>query len=279
MNRQRQAQLPGREPTATRPRTGSMNCRQPETGWFHVTIAVRGETMLIDEDGPPRADTPCFPPAVGGSGAGVLTAEVIRENQDWVRGLSATGDIYERASRRLYALLLRTALAEARRIGSRLRLAGPEVDDLAHQAAADALLTITGKVETFRGESKFTTWAYKFVIFAVAAKVNRHYWQRAAIALDDGDWNALPARVGGGPEDWAEARDLAKAVRRAVDESLTARQRAVFVALVVDETPMDVLVSRLNSTHNAIYKTMFDARKKLRSALVRGGYLSVLHRA
>lgn len=115
--------------------------------------------MPIDNDGPPRVDTPCFPPAVGGSGAGGLTAEVIRENQDWVRGLSATGDIHERVSRRLYAFLLCMALAEARRIGSRLRLAGPEVDDLAHQAA-DALLTITGKVETFRGESKFTTWAY-----------------------------------------------------------------------------------------------------------------------
>lgn len=91
--------------------------------------------------------------------------------------------------------------------------------------------------------------------------------------------NALPARVGGGPEDWAEARDLANAVRRAVDESLTARQRAVFVALVLDETPMTVLVNRLDSTHNAIYKTMFDARRKLRSALVRGGYLSGQQRA
>ncbi|MGW5360591.1 sigma-70 family RNA polymerase sigma factor [Actinopolymorpha pittospori] len=228
--------------------------------------------MPVDEDRPPQADTPCFP-AGGGSGAGVRTAEVIRENQDWVRGLSASGDIHERASRRLYALLLRTALAEARRIGSRLRLAGPEVDDLAHQATADAVLTITGKVETFRGESRFTTWAYKFVIFAVAAKVNRHFWQRGAIVLDDGDWNALPARVGG-PEDLVEARDLANAVRRAVDESLTARQRAVFVALVLEETPMDVLVNRLDSTHNAIYKTMFDARRKVRSALVRGGYLS-----
>lgn len=234
--------------------------------------------MPIDEDPTSRADTPPFLP-VGGSGAGTLTSEVIGENQDWVRGLSATGDVHERASRHLYALLLRAALAEARRIGSRLRLAGPEVDDLAHQAAADALLTITGKVETFRGESKFTTWAYKFVIFAVAAKVNRHFWQRAGLALDDGDWNALPARIGVGPEDWAEAHDLANAVRRAVDEALTARQRAVFVALVLDETPMNVLVDRLDSTHNAIYKTMFDARKKLRSVLVRDGYMSGPQRA
>ncbi|TDE14218.1 sigma-70 family RNA polymerase sigma factor [Jiangella asiatica] len=228
--------------------------------------------MPIEENDPPRTDTPGLPPAVGGNSARVLTADVIRENQDWVRGLSATGDTQERASRHLYSLLLRAAQAEARRVASRLQLAGPEADDLAHQAAADALLTITSKVEAFRGESKFTTWAYKFVIFAVAGKVNRHFWQRAGMALDDGDWDAFPAR-GGGPEDWVEARDLANAVRHAVDEALTARQRAVFVALVLDETPMNVLASRLDSTHNAIYKTMFDARKKLRSTLVRGGYL------
>lgn len=228
--------------------------------------------MPIEENGPPREDTPCFPPAVGGSGTRVLAADVVRENREWVRGLSATGDTHERVSRHLYALLLRAALAEARRVGSRLRLAGPEVDDLAHQAAADALLTITGKLRTFRGESRFTTWAYKFVIFAVAGKVNRHFWHRAGLTLDDGDWNAIPAR-GVSPEDWAEASDLANAVRHAVDEALTARQREVFVALVLDETPMNILADRLGSTHNAIYKTMFDARKKLRSTLVRGGYL------
>ncbi|WP_432875127.1 sigma-70 family RNA polymerase sigma factor [Kribbella sp. CA-245084] len=173
----------------------------------------------------------------------------------------------------MYDVLLRAAKAEARRRSARLRLAGPELDDIAHQAAADALLAISGKVETFRGDCKFTTWAYKFVIFDVAAKVNRHFWQRAGVAFDDEDWERLPARIGIEPEAQAESRDLMNAVRRAVDEKLTAKRRLVFVALALNGMPTDVLADQLGATQNAIYKMMFDARRKLRTALVDAGFL------
>ncbi|GAA1567653.1 MULTISPECIES: RNA polymerase sigma factor [Kribbella] len=203
----------------------------------------------------------------------VVSPEVAGENQLWVRDLSSDGDRWEAASRRLYDVLLRAARSEAGRRAARLRLGGPELDDIAHQAAADALLTICGKVGTFRGDCKFTTWAYKFVIFDVAAKVNRHFWQRGGVAFDDEDWERLPARLGIEPEAHAESRDLMQAVHRAVNETLTAKQRMVFVALVLNGMPTDVLADQLGSTHNAIYKTMFDARRKLRTALVEAGYL------
>lgn len=203
----------------------------------------------------------------------VVSPEVARENRAWVRDLSSGGDRRELASRRLYEFLQRAARAEAGRRAARLRLIGPELDDIAHQAAADALLTICRKVETFRGDCKFTTWAYKFVIFDVAAKVNRHFWQRADVAFDDEDWERLPARVGIEPESHAESRDLMDAVHRAVDEKLTAKQRMVFVAMVLKGMPTDVLADQLGATHNAIYKVMFDARRKLRTALVDAGYL------
>ena len=203
----------------------------------------------------------------------VVSPEVARENRAWVRDLSSGGDRRELASRRLYEFLQRAARAEAGRRAARLRLIGPELDDIAHQAAADALLAICGKVETFRGDCKFTTWAYKFVIFDVAAKVHRHFWHRAGVAFDDEDWERLPARVGIEPESHAESRDLMDAVHRAVDEKLTAKQRMVFVAMVLKGMPTDVLADQLGATHNAIYKVMFDARRKLRTALVDAGYL------
>lgn len=202
-----------------------------------------------------------------------VSPEVARENSAWVHDLSSCGDRRELASRRLYEVLLRAARAEAGRRAARLRLAGPELDDIAHQAAADALLAICGKVETFRGDCKFTTWAYKFVIFDVAAKVNRHFWQRAGVAFDEEDWERLPARLGIEPEAQAESRDLMNAVHRAVDENLTAKQRLVFVALVLNGMPTDVLAEQLGATQNAIYKMMYDARRKLRTALVDAGYL------
>ncbi|HET6743958.1 MAG TPA: sigma-70 family RNA polymerase sigma factor [Kribbella sp.] len=202
-----------------------------------------------------------------------VSAEVAQENRAWVRDLSSGGDRRELASRRLYEVLQRAARSEVRRRASRLRLAGPELDDIAHQAAADALLTICGKVGTFRGDCKFTTWAYKFVIFDVAAKINRHFWQRAGIAFDDEDWERLPTGLDIGPEAHAESRDLMDAVHRAVNETLTAKQKLVFVALILNGMPTDVLADQLGSTHNAIYKMMFDARRKLRTALADAGYL------
>ena len=203
----------------------------------------------------------------------VVSPEVAAENHVWVSDLSSGGDRRELASRHLYEVLLRAGRAEVGRRAAMLRLIGPELDDIAHQAAADALLTICGKVETFRGDCKFTTWVYKFVVFDVAAKVNRHFWLRAGVAFDDRDWDRLPGRLGIAPEAHAESRDLLDAVHRAVNENLTAKQRTVFVALVLNGMPTDVLADQLGATHNAIYKMTFDARRKLRTALVDAGYL------
>ena len=114
---------------------------------------------------------------------------------------------------------------QAPRRAPRLRLAGPDLDDLAYQAAADALIAITSKLGQFRGESRFTTWAYKFVIFEVSAKIGRHFWRHPGVPLDAGDWDRLPARFGFDPAQEAEWRDLLAALRRAVEEELTARQR------------------------------------------------------
>ena len=152
-------------------------------------------------------------------------------------------------------------------------ITGPELDDLAYQAAADALLAITAKVGQFRGESRFTTWAYKFVIFEVSAKIGRHFWRHPVVPLGAEQWERLPARFGFDPAREAEWRDLAAAVRRAVDTELTPRQREVFVAIVVNGVPLDTLVLSLGSSRNAIYKIMFDARRKLRAALAANGYL------
>jgi RNA polymerase sigma-70 factor, ECF subfamily len=191
----------------------------------------------------------------------------------WVQMLSGAGPQREAGLADLHDLLLRIARGELQRRGGQLRITGPELDDLAYQAAADALLAIVGKLGQFRGESRFTTWAYKFVIFEVSAKIGRHFWSKPAVPMDAEDWERLPGRFGLDPARETERRELADAVRRAVDEHLTPRQRQVFVAIVLNGVPMDALVIGLGSTRNAIYKTMFDARRKLRAALAANGYL------
>jgi RNA polymerase sigma-70 factor (ECF subfamily) len=174
---------------------------------------------------------------------------------------------------RLHDLLLRAARSEIRRRNTGGQITGPEVDDLAHQAAADAVLLITDRIDEFRGESRFTTWAYKFVVFEVSTKLGRHFWKHRGVSSAVVEWDRLPDRLGTRPADAAELQDLIAAVRAAAETCLTPRQREVFVAIVVEGIPLDALVTRLGSTRNAIYKVMFDARQKLHKELVNGGYI------
>jgi RNA polymerase sigma-70 factor (ECF subfamily) len=195
------------------------------------------------------------------------------DSAEWPEVLAGTGPRREEALARLHGLLLRIARGEVARRGPRLRLTGPELDDLAYQAAADALVAITNKLGQFRGESLFTTWAYKFVMFEVSTKIGRHFWRHPSVRLDAEDWDRLPDRFGFDPAREAEWRDLLAALHRAVDQELTARQRRVFVALVLNAVPLDTLVIELGTNRNAIYKTLFDARRKLRAALAANRYI------
>jgi RNA polymerase sigma-70 factor (ECF subfamily) len=195
------------------------------------------------------------------------------ESAGWLEALAGVGPRREAALARLHEMLVRIARGEAARRGPRLRIAGPELDDLAHQAAADALVAITGKLGQFRGESRFTTWACKFVIFEVSVKIGRHFWRHPAVPLDAEDWERLPGRFGADPAHQAEWGELFAALRRAVDSELTPRQRKVFVAIVLNDVPLDTLVIHLGSSRNAIYQVLFDARRKLRAALIAEGYL------
>ena len=195
------------------------------------------------------------------------------ESAGWLRRLGADGGERQAAERELHARLIRIALAEVRRRSAGTPVAGQELDDVAHQAAGDAMLAILRKLGDFRGESRFITWAYRFVILEVSAKLGRHYWRNPPVALDAGQWERLPDRFGIDPARHAEAAGVLAEVRRVVDEELTAHQRRVFVAIVVDGTPLDALAAEMGLRRNAIYKVIFDARRKIRRALVANGYL------
>jgi RNA polymerase sigma-70 factor (ECF subfamily) len=98
----------------------------------------------------------------------------------------------------------------------------------------DAMLAILGKLHSFRCESRFTTWAHRFVVLEVSGKLGRHYWRRhPADHLEAEDWDRQPA--GAGPGEDAEHAELVKAVRQAIDETLTEHQRRMFVAVVLNE--------------------------------------------
>jgi RNA polymerase sigma-70 factor (ECF subfamily) len=186
--------------------------------------------------------------------------------------LRSTGAEHDECVARLHALLLRVARYEVNRRSSSLRLAGPELEDVAQQASDDALMAIKAKIGDFRGESRFTTWAYRFVVFEVSTKVGRHFWRHRPAALDDDAWERIPDTLAVAPAEGVEDRELFIVLRRAIDDDLTELQRRVFVSIALNEIPMDAVARDLGSNRNAVYKTLFDARRKLRHSLAAAGY-------
>ena len=195
------------------------------------------------------------------------------ESAGWLGALAGIGPQREAALTRLHEMLVRIARAECRRRGPRLQITGPGLDDLAYQAAADAVMAITCKIGQFRGESRCTTWAYKCVILEVSAKIGRHFWRNPPVPLDAEDWDTLPDRFGFDPAHQAEWQDLLAALRRAVDTELSPRQRQGVRRDHGQRRSLDALVIELGSSRGAIYKMMFDARRKLRAALAANGYM------
>jgi RNA polymerase sigma-70 factor, ECF subfamily len=190
--------------------------------------------------------------------------------RDWVGALKSSTPARDEAIADLYGLLLRGAHFElGRRRGSLVGLGRDEVADLATQAADDAIVAILAKLDTFRGASRFTTWAYKFVLFEAAATARRRAWQSREVTLDDGAW-PIVADASPTAHEVLEQTQLLDAVRDAVQSSLTANQRRVFCALVLNGVPSDVLAAELDTTRGALYKTLHDARRKLRATLAAG---------
>ena len=184
------------------------------------------------------------------------------DSDTWLRRLRGPAQERDRAVADLHALLLRAAHHElARRPVDRA-----ERDDLALQAADDALVAVLAKLDTFRGASRFTTWAYKFALLEAGVKARRRAWQGREITLAAEDW-PLFADPGPSVHDAAEEGELLRALRAAVDSELTDHQREVFVALALHEVPIDVLAERRGTTRGALYKTLHDARRRLRAAL------------
>ena len=193
------------------------------------------------------------------------------DSRAWLRGLRAGGADGEDARRRLHELLLRAARFEInRRRGSLSHLRGGDLDDLAHQAADDALLAILGKLDDYRGESRFTTWAYKFALLEAAVRLRRRAWQGREVPLEPEQWSVLPDGDVA-PATSAENREVLGALADAIRVELTPHQREVLVAIALNGVPIDVLAERLNITRGALYKTVHDARKKLRAHLASAG--------
>jgi RNA polymerase sigma-70 factor (ECF subfamily) len=192
------------------------------------------------------------------------------ESRAWLRDLRAQGPTREAAVERLHTLLLRAARFEvARRRPGLPHLRGDEFGEIAVEAADDALMSVLARLDDFRGASRFSTWVYKFALLEAAVKLRKRAWQGREIPLEQESWD-LFSSAGVGPADAAEQSELLAALQDGI-AALTPHQRRVLVALAVNGVPIDVLADRLNTNRGALYKTLHDARRKLRAHLAHGG--------
>jgi RNA polymerase sigma-70 factor, ECF subfamily len=172
---------------------------------------------------------------------------------------------------RLHELLLRASRFEVNRRRAALpHLRGDDFDDLSMQSANDALIAVLAKLDSYRGESRFTTWAYKFALLEAAVKLRRRAWQGRELPLKPETWSLFPADMPS-PHASAEQSDLLEELQLAITNALTSHQREVLVATTLNGVPIDVLAERLNTTRGALYKTLHDARHKLRAHLAARG--------
>jgi RNA polymerase sigma-70 factor (ECF subfamily) len=184
----------------------------------------------------------------------------------WVRSLGSSGTEREEAAARLHSMLVRAARFELMRRRGAWNGSGETVDDLAVQSADTALSALLGKLDQYRFESRFTTWAYKFVILEAALIARRRAWQDRELPIDPEAWGRL-AESTPDPADNLATRERLRQVTAAIQTDLSPHQREVLTALVLGGVPIDVLAERLSTTRGALYKTLHDARRKLREVL------------
>jgi RNA polymerase sigma-70 factor (ECF subfamily) len=188
------------------------------------------------------------------------------ESRAWLRDLSGDGPARDDAVARLHSLLLRAA----RYTLSRRRAAFPhlrgDLEEVALEAADDALVALLARLDSFRGASRFTTWAYGFAVLETSVKLRRLAWQGREIPLEPEGWLSF-ADPGTGPAGTLEHGELLDALKDGIEHALTPHQREVLVAVALNDVPIDVLAERLGSTRGALYKTIHDARRRLRAHL------------
>ena len=210
----------------------------------------------------------------------MLSMPNTRTNDEWLSDLNASGAVQEAAISDLRDLLLRAALYFFNRnLGDFQGLNRDEILQRAEDCAQEALIAVMNHLPDFRGDSKFTTWAYKFAI-NIALMTSRHErWKGVSLdqlsSVDNGslaEWMKQHKAPGLAPDQSALQGGLGVIIRDMIERDLTDKQRQILIMVVFNEVPMDEVVQRLGSNRNAIYKILHDARRKLKRGLQARGF-------
>jgi RNA polymerase sigma-70 factor (ECF subfamily) len=201
-----------------------------------------------------------------------------RSNDEWIAALQNTGGEQAAALADLRTYLLRAALFTLQRARHHVGHLGPSaLGQLAEDCAQESLTAVVQHLAQFRGESRFTTWAYGFAVNVALVAARRERW--AAVPLDGIlDGSESPSSTAGNqlgspdPERRALQTEAIAAIRDGIERHLTVKQQQLLRAVVFEQVPLDEVVRHWGSNRNALYKLLHDARRKLKSHLVARGF-------
>ena len=213
-------------------------------------------------------------PTRGLDGCSSVSEDQAPTNDEWIPLLSAEGPMREVTVSHLHRLLVKAASHQVHRMPDAVALGHARREEVIHAAADEATISVLSRLDSFEGRSKFTTWAFKFGILHAGVELRRAVWRDREIQLHDLTDPVQPEHTS--PEAHVEGGDLAQAVRAGMEEALTEHQRRVATALLIDEVPIDVLADRLGTNRGALYKTLHDARKRLRAHLTNQGFMPAM---
>jgi RNA polymerase sigma-70 factor, ECF subfamily len=200
----------------------------------------------------------------------------MRTNEEWLRALRADGIEQEDALKDLRERLLigmRAYLADDR--GYRSALALEDTREIVEDCAQEALLIIRQKIDAFRGESRFTTWATTIAIRLLLGELRRRKWKQVSIEYSKIGHNfpdrPIEALESANPEIALQQDEVWSLLKRIVEKDLTSRQRFVLIASAFQGMPLDLIADRLGTNRDNVYKILHDARKKLKRCLTKRG--------
>jgi RNA polymerase sigma-70 factor (ECF subfamily) len=150
---------------------------------------------------------------------------------------------------------------------------------LAEDCAQEALIAIMNHLSDFRGDSKFTTWAYKFAVNIALSTARRAHWKDFSLdqppvdgQSEASEWIIQDKSSVVASDQSAMQSEVRQAIQEVIEHDLTENQRHVLLLMVFHEVPMDEVVRRLGTNRNAVYKLLHDARRKLKSSLQARGF-------
>ncbi|MBT3323256.1 MAG: RNA polymerase sigma factor [Anaerolineae bacterium] len=197
-----------------------------------------------------------------------------RDNETWLKDLSAEGTQKEAAVEDLHQILLRILPAALSRW---LPDSSSHFETFIEDTAQETLLRVLDKLDTFQGRSKFTTWVYKIGVNIGLGELRLKKWKETSLdKLEEGkEADEMPserfAAEDPSPETQLERKNVISMVQRIMKEELTPRQYKVMMAVAVEGKPLNLVAEEVGSNRNALYKLMHDARLRLKQRLEREG--------